>query len=131
MRPRVRPGAFVFVVVADNEAAAGVEVLASVAEPEGLTVVTSQEEADAAGFDYDFVAGWIMLEVHSALAAVGLTAAVASALAEAGISCNVLAGYFHDHLLVPSERVAEAVDILHRMGPDPGARQGADVDAPE
>lgn len=50
--------------------------------------------------------------MHSALAAVGLTAVVSAALAQAGISCNVIAGYHHDHLLVPLDSVEEALTIL-------------------
>ena len=46
--------------------------------------------------------------MHSALEAVGLTAAVATALAAAGIPANVLAGYSHDHLLVPEDRADDA-----------------------
>lgn len=61
------------------------------------------------------VAAWIALQVHSALYAVGLTAAVSSALAEAGVSCNVIAGYHHDHLLVPFERGQEALTILRAL----------------
>lgn len=55
---------------------------------------------------------WITLEVHSALDAIGLTAEVSRSLANAGISRNVLAGYFHDHLLVPANRTQEALDVL-------------------
>ena len=50
-----------------------------------------------------------------ALDAVGLTAAVSTALASAGIACNVLAGYFHDHLIVPADRAADALDVLTRL----------------
>jgi uncharacterized protein len=53
--------------------------------------------------------------VHSALAAVGLTAAVSQALTSQGISCNVIAGYFHDHLLVPIDRVADATRALEEL----------------
>jgi hypothetical protein len=74
-----------------------------------------QEDADRLQLRYDFVAGWITLQVHSALAAVGLTAVVSTALADAGISCNVVAGYHHDHLLVPLERVDEALTVLHGL----------------
>lgn len=52
---------------------------------------------------YDFVASWISLQVHSELGAVGLTAAFSEALTQAGVSCNVLAGFYHDHILVPKE----------------------------
>ena len=53
--------------------------------------------------------------MHSALDAVGLTAAFATALAAAGISCNVLAGYHHDHVLVDTDRASEAVSVLERL----------------
>jgi hypothetical protein len=53
--------------------------------------------------------------VHSSLQAVGLTAAVATALAERGIACNVVAGFHHDHLFVPHERGAEAMDALAEL----------------
>ena len=85
---------------------------AMVREPEGITYVLPRAEADRRGLAYDFVAAWITLRVHSALEAVGLTAAVSAALASAGISCNVLAGRVHDHLLVPHERSDEAVAVL-------------------
>ena len=70
---------------------------------------------DAEGLAYDAVFGWITLEVHSSLEAVGLTAAVSTTLAQAGISCNMLAGYFHDHLLVPVDRLDDALSLLRRL----------------
>ena len=88
---------------------------ASVVEPEGLSLVVCQEDADRLGLRYDFVARWIMLTVHSSLSAVGLTAAVSAALAEVGISCNVIAGRHHDHLLVPAARADDALATLARL----------------
>ncbi|MFD1722312.1 ACT domain-containing protein [Amnibacterium endophyticum] len=85
---------------------------ATVEEPEGTTVVLRQVDADRLEVAYDFVAAWLTLTVHSSLAAVGLTAAVSVALAEEGISCNVLAGAFHDHLLVPVQDRTRALDAL-------------------
>ena len=41
--------------------------------------------------------------------------AVAATLAERSIACNVLAGYFHDHLLVPRSRAEEAVAGLESL----------------
>ena len=79
------------------------------------THVVDRAVADDRGLAYDFVAAWITLQVHSALGAVGLTAAVSGALAGAGISCNVLAGAFHDHLLVPHDRADAAVTVLQAL----------------
>jgi hypothetical protein len=114
LEPEIVPGTFVFV-----EPPAGrlpeQEILASVREPEGSSAVVRQNSADDLGLDYDFVAGWIVLRVRSALDAVGLTAAVSARLAENGISCNVIAGLRHDHLLVPAERIDEAVESLRDL----------------
>ena len=124
MDPRPLPGRFTFVSV--EKAPPDVEVLASVVEPEGLSLVVPVEDAERLGLDHDFLAGWITLHVHSALDAVGLTAAVSVALADAGISCNVIAGHRHDHLLVPFDRLAESVALLHDLS---GSRTVPDRDA--
>ena len=110
--PEVRPGSFVFVVVHDDALLDQLDPEATIRESEGLTAVVRRERADALGVPYDYLAAWITLRVHSALDAVGLTAAVSSALARAGISCNVIAGYHHDHLLVPADRAADALEAL-------------------
>lgn len=114
MHPMLREGSFVFVSV-EAEAAKAINAEAFIAEAEGITLVLTQAEADARGLAYDFIASWITLEVHSSLSAVGLTAAFSSALGEAGISCNVLAGFYHDHLLVPEPEAKRAIEILSRM----------------
>ncbi|MEM9465497.1 MAG: ACT domain-containing protein [Actinomycetota bacterium] len=88
----------------------GVEAI--VREAEGDTVVATVDRAVAAGWPIDFEAAWLTLEIHSALEAVGLTAAFSAALADAEISCNVLAGFHHDHLLVPAERADDAVAAI-------------------
>lgn len=85
---------------------------ASVVEAEGVTLVVPVEAARAAGAPVEFEAAWLTLTVHSALEAVGLTAAFSRTLADAGIACNVLAGYHHDHLLVPADRADDAVAAL-------------------
>lgn len=92
-----------FYVIPEGGLPKGVESLGWFREAEGQTVILPQAQADAAGLAYSLVCAWITLRVQSDLAAVGLTAAVSTALAEAGISCNVVAGYYHDHLFVPRE----------------------------
>lgn len=113
MRPELHGGEVVFVTVA--EVPAGVEPVVTVRESEGLTLVLARAEADRAGLAYEYVAAWITLRVHSALDAVGLTAAVATELTEHGVSCNVVAGFFHDHLFVPHERGADVVRLLEEL----------------
>ncbi len=90
----------------------GVAIQATIVEAEGTTTVLATSDAQKLGIHPEFVAAWLTVEVHSALDAVGLTAAVASALAAEGIPCNVLAGYHHDHLLVPADQSDLAVATL-------------------
>ncbi|MFE3323495.1 ACT domain-containing protein [Streptomyces sp. NPDC059176] len=118
MRPELNQGPYVFTSVS-GPVPPGVRPVVTVAEEEGLTLVVRQPDADATGLAYDYVAGWITLRVHSALEAVGLTAAVARALADAELSCNVVAGFHHDHLFVPYERAEEAVALLRELAEGP------------
>jgi uncharacterized protein len=110
-RPQLRDGEFVFVAVS-AERARELPAQATIREDEATTVVLRREDAEAAGLAYEFVAGWITLANETSLDDVGITAAFSTALAEAGVSCNVLAGVHHDHVLVPVERVAEAMEVL-------------------
>ena len=84
-------------------------------EEEGLTVIVSKIHADVSGLAYQGVFQCITLNVHSSLDAVGLTAAVSSALASQGISANVVAAYYHDHIFVPTEKAARALSCLHDL----------------
>ncbi len=115
LSPGQRSGEYVFVVADPDKPIAEDTIVASVVESEGRSLVVDRHGADEAGLCYEFVAGWITLEIRSALHAVGLTAAVAAALAEAGISCNVIAAYHHDHLLVAHDRVEEAIGVLEAL----------------
>lgn len=109
-----RDGEFVYATVVDGHPATG-RALAVVVEDEGTTVVLRRPDADELDLSYDFVAAWLTLTVHSALDAVGLTAAFSRALGDAGISCNVLAGSYHDHLLVPAHERDRAIAVLRSL----------------
>ena len=113
LSPRRNPGRYVYAQV--DAVPAELAPVVVVREDEGVTVVVAQEAADALGLAYAYVAAWITLEVHSALEAVGLTAAVARALADAGISANVVAGFAHDHVFVPHDRADEAMAVLRAL----------------
>jgi hypothetical protein len=115
LEPVQRAGTFVVAPVDDEASLDTVAPEATVREDEGLTVVLRREQADRLGIAYDYVAAWITLRVHSALDAVGLTAAISAALAEAGLSCNVIAGYHHDHLLVAAGRAPDAIAVLSAL----------------
>jgi hypothetical protein len=105
----------VTVVHLPEAVAMGAGVMAVIEEDEGTTAVVTVTEAERRGWPVGFRAAWLTVTVHSSLEAVGLTAALAHVLADVGIPCNVLAGYFHDHLLVPLDRVDAAIQTLKSL----------------
>lgn len=112
MSPRLQPGAYVFCSLATLEGIPPNWIIGQFREAEGISLILAQEQADQLELDYHFMAAWISLEVHSALEAVGLTAAVATALAQEQISCNVVPGFYHDHIFVPLEDQQRALQLL-------------------
>ena len=115
LSPRLNPGRFVFCSVPQPTVVQVAAALDSFREAEGTTLILAREEAERLGLTYDYLAAWITLEVHSSLAAVGLTAAFAKALAGEGISCNVIAGFHHDHLFVAEADAERALARLQRL----------------
>ncbi len=88
------------------------EPIASFMEAEGLTVVIPRHRAEAHGIPYEAVFKCITLSVHSSLEAVGLTAVIATKLAEKGISANVIAAFYHDHVFVQANRAEATISAL-------------------
>jgi len=84
-------------------------------EDEGVSMIMSVAAAQSRGFPIEQPMRCITLKVFSALDGVGLTAAVSGALASAGIACNVVAAFHHDHLFVPESRAEEAMGILKAL----------------
>jgi hypothetical protein len=117
MAPEPMPGDFVFCSFPGGRYGDHAELgpVAAVREAEGLTLVIPRPSADAHNLAYSSVLRGITLTVHSSLEAVGLTAAVAHRLSAEGISANVVAGYYHDHVFVQSEHAARAVAALRAL----------------
>lgn len=116
MEPELADGSFCFVSASEPDIAFELmrEAIATFREPEGLSLVVPAQAAERLEIAGDRYA-LITLQVHSALDGVGLTAAVSSALAGAGIACNVIAAFHHDHLFVPLARAEEALRILRDL----------------
>jgi uncharacterized protein len=87
-------------------------------ETEGVTVITTQDRAKAAGLRGVFPCHRITLHVDSALEAVGLMAAVTGVLASEGIPANPVSGFHHDHLYVPLDRAGDALEVLEALWAD-------------
>jgi uncharacterized protein len=119
MKPRQRPGTFVFATVpAGSSLPAGVEPVMIFRESEGVTLILEETAARDAGLDGTFRSRMITLEIHSSFDAVGFLAAITARLAEAGLGVNPVSAFYHDHLFVPAERAAEAMRILGEIAGD-------------
>ena len=117
LNPKLTDSEYVFLTRTDVKESefAKLEPIATFREAEGLTLIVPRTRAEDAGENYDGVFRMITLQVHSSLSAVGLTALVATSLAKKGISANVVAAFYHDHIFVPAERAADAMDALHEI----------------
>ncbi|WP_160136115.1 ACT domain-containing protein [Chryseobacterium sp. c4a] len=115
LNPSLNEGKYVYCKVDTIDEIPLSKVLFLFREEESVTVVVKKEDAEELKLDFSYVASWITLEVHSSLSAVGLTAKFSQALGEAGISCNVVAAYFHDHIFVDEKDAANAIDVLNAL----------------
>jgi hypothetical protein len=115
MKPLLHEGEYVFCTVENTEAIDPNDLVMTFRETEGTTLIIRKETADKLNLKYDFIAAWISLMVHSSLEAVGLTASFSTALADEGISCNVVAGYYHDHLFIKHSDSQKAIAVLEKL----------------
>lgn len=113
MAPVLDKGPYHFCI--SDDAALLPRAIATFREDEGLTLILPEPAALTAGLAGDQPMARITLTVHSALDGVGLTAAVSGALAEAGIPCNMVAAYHHDHAFVPVALADQAMEILQAL----------------
>ncbi len=107
-----RPGVFAYIAVEVPTPGLMAAAHAVVREGRLTSIVLPIEAAERAGQAITVQFAWLTLTVQSSLDAVGLTAAVSTQLAANDIPCNVLAGYHHDHLLVPVDRADDAIAAL-------------------
>lgn len=115
MSPELNPGTYVFTTVDSLDGIDRNDILGEFKEAEGITLIMEKRKANHLKFSYDFVVSWITLKVHSSLEAVGLTASFSAELAKHGISCNVIAGYYHDHIFVAKKDETKAMEVLKSM----------------
>ncbi len=116
MSPMLNDGEYVFCSVeGDLVDYQYLNPIATFREAEGLTLVVNESSATEAGIEFDGVFRMLTLTVHSSLQAVGLTAAVANKLTEKGISANVIAAYYHDHVFVQADKAELALDALQEL----------------
>ena len=119
LNPSLSEGEFVFCSLDEARLGKlGVHAIATFRESEAISAIIPRQYADDEGLEYSFIARLITIGVYSSLDAVGLIAAIAGKLAEAGISVNPVSAYFHDYLFVPADKAHEAMAALTELSSD-------------
>jgi len=108
-------GEYVFCSIIEINKISMKNIIGFFKESEGYSIIISKEEAIKNNLPFYFVSAWITLEIDSTLDSVGLTSAFSKKLTKAGISCNVVAAYHHDHIFVPYPEKLKAIKILSDM----------------
>ena len=96
-------------IVPDNQ------VLGTFREGEGITVFATKEYFEKNHIPHEGPYAKLTIEVHTSLELVGLTAVLATKLAENNISANVVAAYFHDHIFVQYGLRKNAINVIQHL----------------
>lgn len=115
IKPELNTGEYVFCTTNDLDPLKINQALMIFREKEEITMILEKSIAASWNLEFSAIFSWITLTVHSSLEAVGLTAAFATALTKENISCNVVAGFHHDHIFVKNSDATNAIFVLNGL----------------
>lgn len=104
-----------FAGVADESQIERDEVLATFHENDRLAIIAPKDYLDSLGIENESPYAKLTIDVHTSLELVGLTAVMATELAKYGISANVVAAFYHDHVFVQYELRQKATQLLESL----------------
>lgn len=91
------------------------DVLATFHENGRLAIIAPKEYLDNEGIGYEGPFAKLTIDIHTSLDLVGLTAVLATKLAEHDISANVVAAFYHDHVFVQYKLRQKAIELLEGL----------------
>ncbi|MDO5747434.1 MAG: hypothetical protein Q4P66_07245 [Actinomycetaceae bacterium] len=94
----------------------GLEPFAVINEEPAHTALISVDDAKKHHISYEgetFTR--IILDIEDALNTPGLTATIGQTLASLSIPCNIVTGYYHAHVFVPTSKAKDAIDMLNDL----------------
>ena len=115
LRPELDVETYVYCTIAHDMIQLPPNRWATIVEEEGITMILNKKNADENGLEYEGLWRRITCRIHSSLDAVGLTALISTRLAQQGIPANIVAGYHHDHVFVPSSRAEQAIRVMEKL----------------
>jgi len=115
LKPKLNSGKYVFVFLKSISEIEKDEIVCFLREGEGYSVILKEKYAKENNFTYEHITAWITLNINSSLDSFGLTSLFSKALSDSQVSCNVIAGYNHDHIFVNYEKKELALEILKKL----------------
>lgn len=111
--PKLNTGSFVF-ITSKEPVILNIESLLVFKEPEGFTHII-ETSSNQTKYEQLVQWAWITLQYQSGLQEIGITAKFSTALANEKIACNVVAGFYHDHIFVPYSDRQAALNIIENL----------------